>query len=123
MTVFFNIAALEEKSGGDIKKFLRLFEGLVEGRRIRKHLTDPDPKMLIGTSFLLNAKPLLKYSGDPIHVIQYIKLAALRDYFLYKQYAVTYVDLSYYPDINTPNIKHNPLIKIEDNKVFFKFER
>lgn len=79
---------------------------------------------LTGFSFLTNAKPLGAnlQIHDPAYILQYIRLAAKRDYGLYKKYGVTYLDMSYFPDLATANITANPLITITQNKIYFKYE-
>lgn len=76
-----------------------------------------------GSSFLTNPEPLLLDKiTDPIYIAQYIKLAGRRDLFMYKQYRVTQLDISFFPDINLENIKYNPLIQVSGNKIHFKYE-
>ncbi len=78
---------------------------------------------MIGQSFLLNPDELLNdRRTDPSYIVQYIKLAARRDYAMYKLYNITYLDLTYYPDIDRSKISHNPLLNIAGDKLFFKYE-
>ena len=78
---------------------------------------------LSGHSFLLNPEPLLNdRQTDPSYITQYIRLAGRRDYAMYKIYHVKYLDLSFYPEVDIANIKHNPLLTIAQNKVYFKYE-
>ena len=78
---------------------------------------------MVGQSFLLNPDELLNdRRTDPSYIVQYIKLAARRDYAMYKLYNITYLDLSYYPDIDRSKISHNPLLSIAGEKLFFKYE-
>ena len=77
---------------------------------------------LVGHSFILNAASLFQDTCDIAHKSQYIRLAGRRDYSLYKLYRVTYLDLSYFKDIDLDAIKHNPLLTITDNKIYFKYE-
>jgi predicted RNA-binding protein associated with RNAse of E/G family len=57
-----------------------------------------------------------------VYKAQYIRLAGRRDYAIYKYYGHKYLDLSYYLDINLDTIKNNPLTKITENKIYFKYE-
>lgn len=76
-----------------------------------------------GNSFILNPTNLFNdRSTDPSYIVQYIKLAARRDYAMYKLYNITYLDLTLYPDIDRSKISHNPLLKIAGNKLYFKYE-
>jgi hypothetical protein len=77
---------------------------------------------MVGSSFLLNPEPLFKSNVDVLYIMQYIKLAAKRDYSLYKYYGVKSLPLSYFPDINLGVIKTNPLLKITPTEIFFEYE-
>lgn len=80
-------------------------------------------KLRPGNSFLLNPEPLLNdTSTDPSYIVQYIRLAGRRNYGMYKLYKIKYLDLSYYPEILLDKIKHNPLLTIANNKIYFKYE-
>lgn len=120
MTLFFDIFTLEKASKNDPKSMLAL---LKQWMYKDNPYAKPIKVSLSGKSFLLNPKPLL-YDAvtDPIYKSQYIKLAGRRDYANYKLFKNTYLDLSLYPDINMAAIKHNPLLKIANNKIYFKFE-
>lgn len=76
-----------------------------------------------GTSFILNPDPLFKIKDVDInYIVQYIKLAARRDYWLYKQAGVKSLQLSYFPDVRMEVIKTNPLLKITKTEIFFYYE-
>jgi hypothetical protein len=82
-----------------------------------------DSRKMYGESFLVN--PLAVFDDrttDPLYIRQYINLAGRRDYAMYKLYGIKYLDLSYYPDLDISKIKHNPLLKIAGNKLYFKYE-
>lgn len=79
--------------------------------------------LMKGSSFILNPADLFKdKSTDPSYIVQYIKLAARRDYAMYKLYNITYLDLTFYPDLDRSKINHNPLLSIAGNKLYFKYE-
>lgn len=120
MTLFFDILTLEHESKNDPKSMLSLLkQWLYKDNPYAK----PIKKSLSGKSFLLNPKPLLyERTTDPIYIVQYIKLAGRRDYTEYKLFKNKHLDLNLYPDINLDAIKHNPLITIANNKIYFKFE-
>lgn len=82
----------------------------------------PYYRNLAGHSFLLDAASLFSDTSDIAYKAQYIRLAGRRDYSLYKLYRVTYLDLSYFKDIDLDAIKHNPLLTITQNKIYFKYE-
>lgn len=125
MTLLFNLEYLDSISTGTISYIdtLRYFYHKIKvipppgvSKKFRR-------ARMIGSSYLLNPKDLFNdKSTDPSYIVQYIKLAARRDYAMYKLYNTTYLDLSYYPDIDRSKISHNPLLKIAGNKLFFKYE-
>lgn len=79
---------------------------------------------LAGTSYLLNPTPLFEdKSTDILYKVQYVKLAARRDYLHYKQYKSTDLQTSYFPDILYDAIKSNPLLNITPQTIEFKYER
>ena len=125
MTMFFNLEVLEAEAGSDIAKFVALLNYHFTGTLV-KHKSikyKPSRKNLAGYSFILNAAPILNLkSVDIAYVVQYIKLAARRDYTLYKFNNYKALDISYFPEIRLEVIKHNPLLKIVGNHIFFKFE-
>lgn len=80
-------------------------------------------KLKTGGSYLLNPEALFNdKSTDPSYIVQYIRLAGRRNYGMYKLYKIKYLDLSYYPEILLDKIKHNPLLTIANNKIYFKYE-
>lgn len=78
---------------------------------------------MLGTSFILNPTAIFedRYT-EPVYLSQYIKLAARRDYAMYKLYGDKTLDLSFFPDINYQNISHNPLLSKLNNRLYFKYE-
>lgn len=78
---------------------------------------------LVGYSFLLNPADFFKDKNtDIIYRVQYIKLAGMRDYSLYKQYKYTGLQTSFFPDLAVDNIKYNPLLTIKPTEILFKYE-
>lgn len=119
MAFFFNIENLEKAAVEEPRRFIELLK-----RHYYKRLQKPSDKVnLVGTSFIINPEPLFMPSNiDVYYIVQYIRLAARRDYTMYKQYKITSLPLSYFPDIDLDNIKHNPLLKITEDNIFFKYE-
>jgi len=80
-------------------------------------------KPLHGTSYLLNPEKLFSdKTTDLLFKSQYIKLTARRDYSLYKEYGYKGLHRSFFPDLNIPAIKNNPLLRITDTEILFKYE-
>ena len=79
---------------------------------------------LVGHSYLLNPKEFFEdKTTDIIFRVQYLKLAGMRDYSLYKQYKYIGLQTSFFPDLAYDNIKHNPLLIIKPTEILFKYER
>lgn len=123
MTLFFNLELLETESLCEPKLMLVLLEKHFNKKLIPKNSRElARYKNLAGHSFLLNPKPLFEDTADIAHKAQYIRLAGRRDYSLYKFYKLTYLDLSFFMEINLDLIKHNPLLELTSNKIHFKYE-
>lgn len=109
MTLFFNLKKLEAEAAGDSVKFLRLLNSRAPSLR--------------GNSFILNPKPLFNLPNlDTNYLVQYVKLAGRRDYFLYKTLGVITLDTSYFPELNISAIKTNPLLTLNNKLINFKYE-
>jgi hypothetical protein len=123
MALFFNLELLEAESQCDPKLMLSMLENHFNKKLIPKNNRDRNIyRNLSGHSFLLNASLLFKDTTDIAYKAQYIRLAGRRDYSLYKLYKVIYLDLTYFKDIDLDAIKHNPLLDIKNNKIYFKHE-
>lgn len=123
MSYYFNLQLLETESKCDPKLMLSMLERHFGKKLIPKNKHDRLVyKNLAGYSFLLSVVPLFNDSADDAHKAQYIRLAGRRDYNLYKLYKITYLDLSYFKDIDLDLIKNNPLLDINNNKIYFKYE-
>lgn len=126
MTLFFNLELLEKETKGDLRYMVvalhRWFNKELVPKSARQKYK-PLSKSLHGSSFLINPKAFFNdTTTDIIWKIQYLKLAAKRDYTLYKLYGLKWLDMSFMPDLNLTAIQSNPLIKIIDNKIYFKYE-
>lgn len=124
MTVFFNLQTLEEQAGSDSIKFLTLLEyHYTKKLATRYSKYKPSRVSLTGFSYLLNPVDFFQDNiTDILYKVQYIKLAARRDYNLYKQYAYKGLQISFYPDLKIERIKQNPLLNITQQEILFKFE-
>ena len=123
MALFFNLELLEAESKCDPKLMLSMLERHLGKKLIPKNNRDRNNyRNRAGHSFLLDANSLLQDTADIAYKAQYIRLAGRRDYMMYKLYKVTYLDLSYFKDIDTELIKNNPLLQITQNKIYFKYE-
>lgn len=119
MTLFFNLSKLEKEAGSSSLKFLDIL----------KKYHDKKPTVVASapihnSSFLLNPIPIIsRYEKEDVNFyVQYVKLAARRDYTLYKYHGVTYLDTSFFPDLAYHSIRNNPLIHLVNNKLYFKYE-
>jgi hypothetical protein len=124
MAIFFNLQTLESQAGSDSNKFMAMLEYHYSKRLPNKYSKyKPSKVSLNGNSYLLNPQELFQdRSTDVLYKIQYIKLAARRDYSLYKLYNYKALQLSYYPDILYDAIKTNPLLTITQSEILFKYE-
>lgn len=123
MTLFFNLELLEAESECDPKLMLSMLERHASGKIFPKNARDKISYCnLSGYSFLLDAQSLFDDTSDIAHKAQYIRLAGRRDYSQYKLHKILHLDLSYFKDINLDSIKYNPLIQIEQNNIYFKYE-
>lgn len=95
---------------------------LIDDIRLNKIVSTKLKRRLTGTSFLLNPDPLIYGIEDILYKIQYLKIAAKRDYGLYKLYNFRGLDLSYYPDINLKSLHSNPLLVITPTQINFIHE-
>ena len=123
--LFFNLSLLENNTQCDpVQLVEKLNLHFIRKTIPKNQYTRIKPiQNLKGNSFLIN--PALLFQDkitDTIYKAQYIRLAGRRDYAIYKYYGHKYLDLSYYSDINLDTIKNNPLIKITENKIYFKYE-
>lgn len=122
MTLFFDLKKLTNLANENPMDFLKYLE-----LYYKKKLFLVKPKAdIAGFSFILNPKALFSLLHnkrvDPYYIVQYIKLAARRDYSQYKLYKETALLRSFYPDLNISAIKTNPLLTITPDKIKFNFE-
>jgi len=121
--LFFNLKLLEDKARTDIDLYNALYN-LYKNKTLKKSRLTKNlviPNLGKGNSFLINPGELFK-TKNIVYASQYIKLAGRRSYMMYSNYGITYLDMSYYPDINLDIIKFNYLLNITNDKIYFKFE-
>lgn len=119
MTVFFDSDKLKKYANGDLRQYIYLFQLHCENKLLPRNIRGS----LVGRSFLLNPISFLKdKQTDILFKIQYIELAARRDYSLYKLYGYKSLDTSFYPDLNIPKIQNNPLLQLDNRHINFKYE-
>lgn len=80
----------------------------------------PYPK---GPCFLKNPEPLFKEQHDPNHVYIYLELASKRNLFDYSMRGSLFLPIELIPEYLMGLIEHNPLLKIENDKLYFKYEQ
>jgi hypothetical protein len=109
----FSLDKLQTLAKGDAIKLVEILEEYYKGFYIN----------LNGTSYLTSPGQLFfDRNTDILFKSQYIQLAARRSYQQYKDLGYKHLDLSYYPDLKIDAIKYNPLITIDNNKLYFKYE-
>lgn len=116
---------LEEQAGSNVQKLFALLTHHYNKKTIpsKRDSFAPSRVPLHGHSYLLNPRAFLEdKSTDILYKLQYLKLAAMRDYLLYKQYKYKALQTSFYPDLNYSAIKHNPLLIITPTEIQFKYE-
>lgn len=124
MTIFFDLTKLEEQSCNASDKFMSMLEFHYSKQPPSKYSKlKPSKVSLHGSSFLINPLALFQdRSTDILFKLQYVKLAARRDYNLYKQYGYKSLQTSFFPDLNIKAIRHNPLLTITPTEIQFKHE-
>ena len=125
MALFFNLKNLESESQNNAEKLVCLLryhhQGVTVVNKYAKY--KPSKSSLKGTSFILCPRPVLYGENIEIaYLSQYIKLCGRRDWLLYKTHKFAGLDTSFYPDLLVENIKTNPLLKISNKLIYFKFE-
>ena len=121
--MFFSLEKLEAAVCNDANKFMTLLEYHYNKKTIPSRYDKYKIVPLHGQCFLLDPLSLFRdRSTDILYKVQYVKLAARRDYNLYKQYKYKALNTTFFPDLNWEAIKTNPLLKITPTEVYFKYE-
>jgi hypothetical protein len=119
MILFFNLDNLELEATGNPNKFMQL----LNDHRLKKLPKLTVKRKLTGKSFIIHPEPLFEINNvDILYKIQYIKLAARRDYAHYKLYNSRVLDISFFPDLNIAALRSNPLLKITNKHIQFLYE-
>lgn len=121
MTLFFSLKKLENQAAANDSIFLQILKDHYTTSVLNKSVFSKYKK-INGTSYLLNPQPLFTQTIDIAYIVQYIKLASLRDYTVFKLFNIITLDTSFFPEIDTNAIQKNPLIKITNKQIKFKFE-
>jgi len=111
----YNFLKLKKLSKNNLIKLVLLLEHYYYKPRFSPNLT--------GINFILNPGKFFSDSKvDILFKAQYLELASLRSYQKYKTLNQKYLDLTYYPDLNLQAIKHNLILTITENKIYFNYE-
>lgn len=110
--LFFDLTKIEKEAKYEARNIFKIL----------KDHTDRPNKALMGQSYLLNPHDLIVSKHDILYKLQYLRLAARRDYALYKHYKYKALDLSYYPEIDKSLISSNPLLILNNNTIKFIFD-
>jgi len=124
--VFYNWNKFSEISKGDAKDIVLLFTILALKLKVpnsaksrKRHFYTQN---LIGDSFIINEKDLLKSNTSLRNIAQYIALASYRNYLDYRWYGNLTLPLKY-SKIDRDIIDKNPLLIIDEkNNIHFKYE-
>jgi hypothetical protein len=109
----FSLDKLLKLAKGDAIKLVEILEAYYKGFQHN----------LSGSSYLTSPGQLFfDRNTDILFKSQYIQLAARRSYQQYIDLGYKHLDLSYYPDLKIDAIKYNPLLTIDNNKLYFKYE-
>ena len=111
-TVFFNYYKVIDFCKKDPYKVLDFFSTLYK---------KPMPTNLVGTSFILDVASLMRSPYYDSEKLDYINLAAIRNFFDYEYQANAGLWLPY-ATVDTVKIRSNRLLQIKDNYIHFKFE-
>lgn len=126
MILFYNIDLLEKETKGDPYYMVVALQRWFNKDLVPKNAKEkykPLSKSLHGSSFLSKPEPFFDdTTTDIIWRIQYLKVAAKRDYTLYKLYRLTNLDRTFVPDLNINAIQANPLLIITNKNIYFKYE-
>lgn len=123
MTLFFSLEKLEKQANGSDPKFMQILWDHYQRKLLqRPTLNKVRYKPINGTSYLLNPQPLFNQPTDIAYIVQYIRLAAKRDYTLLTLFKEIKLDLSFFPEIDIKVLSRNPLLIVKNNHIQFKFE-
>jgi hypothetical protein len=76
-----------------------------------------------GPCFVINLNKVLKGAESPSHLYTYLELASKRNIFDYKIRGIRYLPIILVPEYLHKWVEVNPLLKIENNNIYFKYEQ
>lgn len=120
---YFDMRKLEKASVNNSDRMLMLLENFVL-KKLPKNKYDLKDHIDLsgGTSFLVHPNRLFSSKVEAVYKAQYVILASKRDPLYYAEYGITYLDLSFWPDVLVDRLRGNPLLEIADNKIHFLLE-
>lgn len=123
MTLFFSLEKLEKQAQGSDPKFMQILSDFYQQKTLKRpSLNKVRFKPINGSSYLLNPQPLFAQHVDIAYVVQYVRLAARRDYTLFTMFKEIRLDLSYFPELDINSLNRNPLLIVKNKHIQFKFE-
>ena len=87
---------------------------------VHKYVTHPYPK---GDCFLINPNDLLDSASNPNDIYLYLELASKRNVFDYQMRKVKHLPLVMAEEYQLQWIELNPLLTIQNENIYFKFEQ
>jgi len=88
--------------------------------KVLKETLVPYPR---GDCFLINAEKALLAATDGYNLYMYLELASMRNVFDYSMRGIRYLPLVFVPEYLRGWLEANPMLKIENDKVYFKYEQ
>lgn len=88
--------------------------------KVKKEALKPYPS---GSCYLININEALLNAKNGNDLYVYLELASKRHLFDYLMRGVPYLHISLVPEYLLGWIDNNPLLEIENNKVYFKYEQ
>jgi len=119
--MLFDIKKLTQQAKGNPEIMVKMLENYYHNKipknaKYRKFFSRVN---LYGDNYIENPEALFKSKADPVYKVQYLVLAAKRDYLHITSYGLRDLDLSYYPDLNIDALKGNPLITVTEKTIKF----
>lgn len=124
--IYYNWKRIVRVSKAKVAKVIAIIEAMLPSDYIKssaaKHY-EKRKKDFIGTSYLLNPEPLIRYANlwGYRYVAQYIGLASLRNLMDYRMYGHKFLYLEHSP-LSLDILQQNKLLTIKDNKIYFYYE-
>ncbi len=89
-------------------------------KEVQLLVKQPYPK---GSCFIRNINEVLIEAERPNDLYMYLELASKRSIFDYHMRGALYLPLPLVEEYHLDWVKLNPLLKIENNKIYFKYEQ